>query len=87
MYICKEIAKKYSLEDVIEGIVTRITPFGVFMKLEEGINGLVHLSEISHSLVKDPEEFVQIGKKVKDLMKINLKKDHEYISIHDYDIR
>jgi ribosomal protein S1 len=60
-----EIAKKYKLGDVIEGIVTRVTPFGAFMKLEEGVNGLIHLSELSHGLVKDPSEFVELGKPVK----------------------
>jgi small subunit ribosomal protein S1 len=60
-----EIAKKYKLGDVIEGIITRVTPFGAFMKLEEGVNGLIHLSELSHGLVKDPSEFVELGKPVK----------------------
>lgn len=60
-----EIAKKYKLGDIIDGVVTRVTPFGAFMKLEEGINGLVHLSEISHGLVKDPSDFVEMGKIVK----------------------
>lgn len=56
-----EIAQRYKLGDIIEGTVTRVTPFGAFMKLAEGINGLIHLSEISHGLVKDPSEFVEIG--------------------------
>lgn len=60
-----EIAKKYKLGDAIVGIITRITPFGAFMKLEEGVNGLIHLSELSHGLVKDPSEFVELGKPTK----------------------
>lgn len=56
-----EIGSKYKLGDTIEGMITRITPFGAFMKLAEGINGLIHLSEISHELVKDPNSFLEVG--------------------------
>jgi predicted RNA-binding protein with RPS1 domain len=43
----------------------RISQFGVFVSLEGGISGLIHLSEISSSMVKDIEEHVKVGETIK----------------------
>lgn len=55
------MAQKYKIGDIVEGTVTRVTPFGAFLRLEEGINGLIHLSEISHELVRDPAKYLEVG--------------------------
>jgi small subunit ribosomal protein S1 len=52
---------KYPSGTVIEGQITNVTDFGVFVKLEEGIEGLVHVSEISKDKVKTPVGMYQVG--------------------------
>lgn len=42
----RSLSQKYQVDDVIKGIVTKITQFGVFVKLEEGIEGLIHVSKL-----------------------------------------
>ena len=59
------LAKKYKLNDVVEAPISRISQFGAFMDLDGGIQGLIHLSEISHGVVKDIKEFVKVGEIVK----------------------
>lgn len=60
-----EATKKYKVGTVIEGEVNRITPFGAFVKLDEEINGLIHVSEISTDEVTDPNTILHVGDKVK----------------------
>ena len=59
------LAKKYKLNDVVEAPISRISQFGAFMNLDGGIQGLIHLSEISHGVVKDIKEFVKVGEVIK----------------------
>jgi small subunit ribosomal protein S1 len=59
-----EMVDKYSLGDVVEGEVTGIVDFGVFVKLEEDLEGLVHISEIDWGLVDNPRNFFTAGEKV-----------------------
>lgn len=56
-------ASKYKIGDMVEGEVTKITPFGAFVSLDEKIDGLVHISEISSERVIDPGQFIELGKK------------------------
>jgi small subunit ribosomal protein S1 len=49
----------------LNGEVTGIVDFGVFVKIEEGLEGLVHISEIDWSLVEDPKQLFKVGQKVK----------------------
>lgn len=58
------LAKKYKLGDVISAPVSRIAQFGAFLELDGGIQGLIHLSEISHGVVKDIKEFVTVGENI-----------------------
>ena len=60
-----EIISKYNLGDEITGEVTGIVDFGVFVKLEEGLEGLVHISEMDWALVENPRAMYKIGDKVK----------------------
>ncbi len=51
----------YPAGTVVEGTITNVTDFGIFVKLEEGIEGLVHVSEISKDKVKTPVGMYQVG--------------------------
>ncbi len=59
-----EAAKKYQVGTVIKGEVSRITPFGAFMKLDDDINGLIHVSEIADQDVEDASQLLKVGDKV-----------------------
>lgn len=56
---------KYQVGDAVEGEVTGIVDFGVFVKLEQGLEGLVHISELDWGLVEDPHALFQVGDKVR----------------------
>ncbi|TAK58208.1 S1 RNA-binding domain-containing protein [Patescibacteria group bacterium] len=61
----EKIIGKYKVGDEVSGTVTGMVDFGVFVKLEEGLEGLVHISEINWSLVEDPRLLFKVGEKVK----------------------
>lgn len=61
----EKIVSKYEIGDEIEGVVTGIVDFGVFVKLEEGLEGLIHISEIDWGLVDDPRNFLKVGQTIK----------------------
>lgn len=61
----KSIPSKYSVGDTMECDVTGIVDFGIFLKLEEGVEGLVHISEMAWSLVENPRALYKVGDKVK----------------------
>lgn len=61
----ERIVGKYKVDDVVDGTVTGIVDFGVFVKLEDGLEGLVHISEIDWSLVEDPRALFKVGQKIK----------------------
>ncbi len=60
-----ELAAKYKVGDVVEVPVMRISQFGVFLSLDGGISGLIHLSEIPTEWGKTVEEQVKVGENVK----------------------
>ncbi|OHA59902.1 MAG: hypothetical protein A2589_02575 [Candidatus Vogelbacteria bacterium RIFOXYD1_FULL_46_19] len=76
----KEIVNKYVLGDVVEGEVTGAVDFGVFLKIEEGLEGLVHISELDWSLVEDPRSLYKPGDKIKAKI-IEIKEDKISLSI------
>lgn len=61
----REIIEHYQVGDTLSGEVTGMVDFGVFVKLEEGLEGLVHISEIDWGLVDDPRHFFKVGDAVK----------------------
>lgn len=58
------LSKKVKTGDTIKAPISRISQFGAFMDLDGGIQGLIHLSEISHGVVKDIREHVKVGEEV-----------------------
>jgi small subunit ribosomal protein S1 len=57
----KDVARKYRKGEVVAGKVTNVTDFGAFVELEEGIEGLVHVSEISREKVEKPSDVLKVG--------------------------
>lgn len=55
------IPERYEVEDKITGTITNVTDFGLFVELEEGIEGLVHVSEVSSEKIKTPVGKFQVG--------------------------
>ena len=55
------LVEKYHIGDVADGVVTGATEFGVFVKLEEGLEGLVHISEMDWALVENPKTRYKVG--------------------------
>jgi small subunit ribosomal protein S1 len=60
----KEVARRYRKGDVVTGKITNVTDFGAFVELEEGIEGLVHVSEISREKVERPSDVLKAGDKI-----------------------
>lgn len=60
-----EIANQYEVGNVIDGVITGIVDFGVFIKIEDGLEGLAHISELDWGLVDDPKHMFKVGEKVK----------------------
>ena len=60
-----EVIAKYKVGDVVEGKVQKVVDFGAFVRIDKGLNGLVHISEMSDKLVKDPRDIVAEGDDVK----------------------
>ena len=61
----KEVLSKYQIGDTIEGEVTGVVDFGVFIKIEEGLEGLAHISELDWGLVENPSDLFNVGAQVK----------------------
>src|SRR3990167_6165242 len=61
----KKIVGQYSVGDVIEGEVTGIVEFGIFIKIAESLEGLAHISELDWALVEDPRNLFKVGDRVK----------------------
>lgn len=60
----KEILSKYTVGEEVECTVAGLVDFGVFLKLEDGLEGLVHISELDWGLVEDPRTMFKVGDKV-----------------------
>lgn len=52
---------KYVKGKIVEGTVTGIETYGIFVSLDEYYSGLIHISEVSHNFVKDVHDYVKIG--------------------------
>ena len=59
-----DIPNKYQPGQVVRGKVTKITNFGVFVGLEDGLEGLLHISELADHKVENPEEIVKVGEEI-----------------------
>ena len=60
-----EAISQYKVGDIVEGEVQKVVPYGAFVRIGKGLNGLIHISELSDQLVKDPADIVKAGDEVK----------------------
>ena len=60
----KTVGERYPIGTDINGTVTNVTDFGIFVELEEGIEGLVHISEISREKIKTPQGKFNVGEQI-----------------------
>ncbi|MEK7118707.1 MAG: S1 RNA-binding domain-containing protein [Patescibacteria group bacterium] len=60
-----EIVAKYQLGAIVDGDITGVVDFGAFMKIEEGLEGLIHISEMDWGLVDNPRKLFKVGDRVK----------------------
>ena len=61
----KEFERKYTAGEIIDGQVTKLVPFGAFVRVAPGIEGLVHISELSDQHVESPESVLSVGDQVR----------------------
>ena len=73
-----EIVEEHEVGEIVEGAVTGIVDFGIFVKIEEGLEGLVHISELDWGLVEDPHDLFEVGQNV--TAKI-IEKDDDKVSL------
>jgi small subunit ribosomal protein S1 len=59
-----DIPSKYQPGQIVKGPVTKITNFGVFVGLEDGLEGLLHISELADHKVENPEDVVKVGQEI-----------------------
>lgn len=79
---------KYKVGAVVEGIVTGIESYGVFVSLDEFYSGLIHISEISHDFVRDINDFVSLGETIKaKIVSVDDENFQVKLSIKDFDYK
>lgn len=61
----REALGKHKKGDIVEGIISGIVPFGAFIKFDDNLEGLIHISELDWQIVEDPREIVKVGDKIK----------------------
>lgn len=84
----KTVLEKYPLGEVVEGKVVRMVPFGAFIELEEGVDGLVHISQISYKHVVKPEDVLSIGQVIKaKVTDVDLENKKISLSIKEADVK
>jgi len=77
-------ADYYKVDDLVGGTVVRLTDFGAFVEIEAGIEGLVHLSEISSQRLRKPSDILKVGDRVQAvILSIDEKNKRLSISIKD----
>ena len=75
-------ADKYAIGDVIKGKVVRIASFGAFVEVEKGIDGLVHVSQISHEWLENPTSVLKVGDEVEaKIVDMDVEKERMNLSI------
>jgi small subunit ribosomal protein S1 len=80
-----EVSRRFYEGQAVEGEVVRLSEFGAFVRLMDGIEGLVHISELDESHVERPEDVVQVGQRVKmKIIKIDIPERKISLSIRAF---
>lgn len=76
------VEQKLAKSDVVEGTVKRLTDFGAFVEVLPGIDGLVHVSQISHKRIENPKEALKVGQEVQvKVLEVNADAERVSLSI------
>ncbi|HHA8291354.1 30S ribosomal protein S1 [Streptococcus pneumoniae] len=76
------VEQKLAKGDVVEGTVKRLTDFGAFVEVLPGIDGLVHVSQISHKRIENPKESLKVGQEVQvKVLEVNADAERVSLSI------
>lgn len=77
-------AEKYKVGDIVKGTVVRLVPFGAFVELEKGLDGLVHISQISNVRIAKPGDVLQIGQEIEaKVVEVNVESKKISLSIKE----
>ena len=69
-----QIEDRYHVGDIVEGTITNVVGFGAFVRVEDGLEGLVHVSELADASVSHPRHVVREGERVR-VRVLNIDKD------------
>ncbi len=79
-----KFAEKYNVNDIVTVKVANLMPFGAFVKIDKGIEGLVHISQISEKRIAKPDEVLKVGQKVNaKIINIDLENKKVELSIRE----
>ncbi|OOM80692.1 bifunctional 4-hydroxy-3-methylbut-2-enyl diphosphate reductase/30S ribosomal protein S1 [Clostridium sp. BL-8] len=81
----ENVKEKYPEESIVLGKVVRLNDFGAFVELEPGVDGLVHISKISHSRIEHPSEVLKVGQEIKAKI-LSVDEENKRISLSIKDI-
>ncbi len=78
----EDIVKNYQVGRIVEGIISKVVDYGAFVRIDDKVNGLIHISELSNKLIKDPSKIVKEGDKVKvEIISISKEERHLGLSL------
>lgn len=76
----QDVVKKYKIGQTVKGTVQKIVDYGAFVRIDEGLNGLIHISELSDDLILDPNEVVKVGDEL-DLMILSISQTERHLGL------
>ena len=78
------VEEKYPVDSIVLGKVVRINDFGAFVELEPGVDGLVHISKISHERIENPAQVLEVGQEIKaKILSVDAEKKRISLSMKD----
>lgn len=81
----ENVREKYPEDSIVLGTVVRLNDFGAFIELEPGVDGLVHISKISHNRIEHPSEVLKVGEEIKAKI-LSVDEENKRISLSIKDI-
>jgi small subunit ribosomal protein S1 len=75
-----EIIESYKVGSKVKGVVTKVVDYGAFVRIDDKVNGLIHISEMSDKLVKDPKDFVAENQDV-EVSIISISKEERHLGL------
>ena len=80
----ENVSEKFKTGDIVSGVVRRLVGFGAFVEISPGVEGLVHISQISHEHIDSPEKLLQEGQQVQvKILDIDVSQKRVSLSIKD----